>query len=412
MSGSDTDDLDYNPATRRRPPSSSIPMPSSSSLPPPIKPPPPRKTYDPGERITMTDDEGSDDEIRLQFKRRRKGADATSSTSSTSALKRSSTAVHTSSNNKSVPAKRPRTKADTKNKITGLKPRKKERPVQLYNFGGPEEKEKEGEDEKSVLPKNLLSKREEFRRAKAALEAGEEVVSEQLKFPPQWGEIEFSDDEGDLTKLAEKPQLGEGVEKSAPWQDIMMEESLGVIPCSIAQYLRPYQVEGAKFLHRAFVYQEGCILGDDMGLGKTIQVIAFLTAAFGKTADERDAKRMRKVRQWRRFHEAEGRDKWYPKVLIVCPSSLIENWMQELEKWGWWYVFKYHGSKSDKENALNAAEKGSLEIMITNYETYRINAMEINEIEWDAVIADECHKIKGKWSYLREERGEGRLLMG
>jgi hypothetical protein len=48
---------------------------------------------------------------------------------------------------------------------------------------------------------------------------------------------------------------------SAPYADIYLEESLGVIPCSIAQYLRSYQVDGARFLHRNFVFQEGCILG-------------------------------------------------------------------------------------------------------------------------------------------------------
>lgn len=60
-------------------------------------------------------------------------------------------------------------------------------------------------------------------------------------------------------------------------------------------------------------------------LGKTVQVAVFLTAAFGKSGDDRDARRMRKMQR-------EGR--WYPKVLIVCPGSLIENWKQELARWG------------------------------------------------------------------------------
>lgn len=167
-----------------------------------------------------------------------------------------------------------------------------------------------------------------------------------------------------------------------------MEHSVGVIPCSIAQYLRPYQIEGVKFLHKNFVFQEGCVLGDDMGLGKTVQVIAFLTAAFGKTGDERDAKRMRKARQC-------GETFWYPKVLIICPSSLIHNWQSELETWGWWNIYVYHGKQEDKEAALEAAKHGSLEIMITNYDTYRVRHQEVNMVAWDAVIADECHKIKG-----------------
>ena len=60
-----------------------------------------------------------------------------------------------------------------------------------------------------------------------------------------------------------------------------------------------------------------------MGLGKTIQVIAFLTAAFGKTGDARDWKRMRKMR-----HQKAS---WYPKVMIICPGTLISNWRRELD---------------------------------------------------------------------------------
>ena len=199
--------------------------------------------------------------------------------------------------------------------------------------------------------------------------------------------------------LQSKPKFDDP--PSAPYADIRLEDSLGVIPCSIAQFLRSYQVDGVRFLHRNFVHQEGCILGDDMGLGKTVQVIAFLTAAFGKTGDERDAKRMRKMRQ---FRQRAGEHRWYPKVLVVCPSSLIRNWVSELQTWGWWTVYVYHGSKDDKEVALRAATKGSLEIMITNYETYRVRHADVNMVEWDCVIADECHKIKGELKRLPRPR--------
>jgi superfamily II DNA or RNA helicase len=126
-----------------------------------------------------------------------------------------------------------------------------------------------------------------------------------------------------------------------------------------------------------------------MGLGKTIQVIAFLTAAFGKTGTKRDAKRMRKIRR-------AGDDRWYPRVLIVCPGGLMQNWEDELEKWGWWQVDKYHGNPKDKKGDLNAMRGGRSEIMITTYSTYRNSESEINTIDWDCVIADECHQIKSR----------------
>jgi superfamily II DNA or RNA helicase len=148
-------------------------------------------------------------------------------------------------------------------------------------------------------------------------------------------------------------------------------------------------VEGVAFLHEMFVYQKGGVLGDDMGLGKTIQVIAFLTAAYGKTADERDAKRMRKMRR----SQDNG---WYPRTLIICPGTLISNWMAELQRWGWWHVDMYHGP--NKDQALHAARSGRVEIMITTYTTYVHNKDSVNMVEWDCVIADECHKIKERKS--------------
>lgn len=207
-----------------------------------------------------------------------------------------------------------------------------------------------------------------------------------LKIPPNYGDIDFSDDEKDPRELEERPRFNiNDVQPCRPYTDIQLE-SASLIPASIAQYLRDYQIDGVRFLHERFVYQRGAILGDDMGLGKTVQVAAFLTAAFGKTGDERDGKRLRKIRR------IQG--KWYPRILIVAPGSLIANWKSELMRWGWWRIEVYHGS--EREDALKAARTGALEIMITTYATYKNNEERINLVEWDAVIADECHQIKDR----------------
>ena len=207
-----------------------------------------------------------------------------------------------------------------------------------------------------------------------------------LKLPPDYQDIQFSDDER-LESLKEKPNFPKA-KASAEYKDVQLPYSLGLIPASIAQWIRHYQVQGTSFLHKLFVFQTGGILGDDMGLGKTVQVIAFLTAAFGKTGDERDIKRMRKMRR--------AGVAWYPRVLVVCPGTLIENWKAELQRWGWWHVDVYHGDT--KESAIQAAITGRLEVMITTYTTYRMNKSAINMVEWDCVVADECHIIKGRTS--------------
>ncbi|KAL8811087.1 MAG: hypothetical protein Q9200_002085, partial [Gallowayella weberi] len=282
-------------------------------------------------------------------------------------------------------------KASEQDQIVGKRPRKsaiQRRPTKDKDLFA------DSEDDlmETTLPDYLKQRKARFdKRMEKLSESG-------LKLPPTYENIEFSDDER-LVELAEKPHFPQ-LKPSAAYEDVQLPKSLGLIPASIAQWLRVYQVEGTAFLHQLFVYQTGGLLGDDMGLGKTVQVIAFLTAAFGKTGDERDKKRMRKVRR--------AGAAWYPRVLVICPGTLIENWRAELRRWGWWHVDTFHADT--KEIAIKAATSGRLEIMITTYTTYRLNKSEINMIEWDCVIADECHQIKGRRSETTQAMNEVNAL--
>ncbi|CZR59835.1 probable DNA repair and recombination protein RAD26 [Phialocephala subalpina] len=234
------------------------------------------------------------------------------------------------------------------------------------------------------VPEYIQKRRKQFDKDYEILhEAG-------LKIPPRYEDVEdveFSDDER-LVELEERPNFPPSVEVSRGYKDIELPSSAGIIPASIAQYLRDYQLDGVKFLHELFVYQKGGILGDDMGLGKTIQVVAFLTAAFGKTGDERDAKRMRKMRR-------STDEPWYPRVLIVCPGSVMQNWKNELDRWGWWWAEIYHDPKT-RVATLAQAKSGRLEVLITTYHSYKNHKEKLNMVPWDCVVADECHTLKGK----------------
>ncbi len=279
--------------------------------------------------------------------------------------------------------------SSSKKTTTGVKA---ERPTKKQKTVHADEGIEDDDDfMQQAMPDYLQRRRKVFDNTRERLkEAG-------LKLPPRYDDIDFSDDERQ-EKLQEKPQFP-GVKPCAPYKDITLPYSLGVIPAPIAQWLRGYQVEGTAFLHELFVYQKGGILGDDMGLGKTVQVIAFLTAAFGKTGDERDLKRMRKMRRI----DEDGK-RWYPRVLVVCPGSLIANWNAEFKRWGYWHVDVYHGET--KEMAIDAARTGRSEIMITTYTTYRINKDVINMIDWDCVVADECHTVKERKAEITQAMNE------
>lgn len=231
------------------------------------------------------------------------------------------------------------------------------------------------------IPDYLIKRRQQFD------DKHKRLGTDGLLLPPDYSDIDFSEEDN----LRRRPKF-DHIRPCRESKEHIMEFSGGVIPASIAQYLRDYQIDGVEFLHKLFVFQKGGILGDDMGLGKTVQVAALLAAAFGKTGDERDARRMRKMRR------IPGR--WYPRVLILCPGSLTENWQNELNRWGFWHTGVYHGP--ERRDVLQTARSGRLEVMITTYATYRGNEDAVNEVEWDAVIADECQHINNRTSAVTQ----------
>ncbi|KAK6429654.1 hypothetical protein LTR95_014201 [Oleoguttula sp. CCFEE 5521] len=324
-----------------------------------------------GERITF-DDEESSDEAYKKFQKRK-------------TVKRKKEAI-----DRAAVKKR-----STKNSMVGV--RKKNL---LDKKTGKERAWGEPSDDEALMETSLPDYLQQ--RRSSWDERRRESGDDGLLLPPMYDEVEFSDDER-LEDLAERPVITESMPPINPYEDIVLEYSGGLIPAPIAQFLKPYQIKGVQFLHQAFVYQQGVILGDDMGLGKTVMVIAFLTSAFAKTGDERDKKRMRKMRRL-------GDKQWYPRALLIMPGSLMKNWENELTKWGWWHVYVCHGTKQKREEALHAAASGRLEIMITTYDTYRTYASEINAIRWDCVVADECHKIKEKTAAITQQMNDVNAL--
>lgn len=328
-----------------------------------------------GERIAFDEDEDSD--AAYETFKKRKTVQRKAAAAST---RRAKARV----NNASMVGRKPKT-------IITVKEGKRKDGEKVYV---------QEEDEDEALMEWTLPDYVKQRRSSRD-DSWEKLGTAGLQTPPSFEDVEFSDDER-LEHLKERPKLPDTMVQRE-YKDIVLRYSLGIIPAPIAQYLRDYQVQGAEYLHKQFVYQEGGILGDDMGLGKTIQIIAFLTAAFGKTGDERDAKRMRKVRRM-------GDDRWYPRILMVLPGGLMANWKNELDRWGWWVTYIYHGSPAAKQEALAAAHKGRLEIMITTYTTYRLNQSAINGIRWDCVIADECHVIKEKGAEITKAMNDVNAL--
>ncbi|XP_012542158.1 SWI/SNF-related matrix-associated actin-dependent regulator of chromatin subfamily A containing DEAD/H box 1 homolog [Monomorium pharaonis] len=151
--------------------------------------------------------------------------------------------------------------------------------------------------------------------------------------------------------------------------------------------LAPYQMVGLNWLAVMHAQNVNGILADEMGLGKTIQVIAFLT--YLKEADLLD--------------EKDG------PHLIVVPSSTMENWLDELERWSpGLKVVQYYGSQEDRKEMRMGWRNGDLDDVDVLLTTYNLICSTPEErrlfrvMPLNYVIFDEAHMLKNMSSVRYE----------
>jgi SNF2 family DNA or RNA helicase len=132
---------------------------------------------------------------------------------------------------------------------------------------------------------------------------------------------------------------------------------------TIKATLRQYQTFGGKFA----LTQGRVIIGDEMGLGKTLQAISAIAHRSSKGAN---------------------------RFLVVCPASVITNWMREVDARSELPIIKIHGE--DHKISLKRWVESS-GIGITTYDTLKsfdLTEEQIAGLKVDTVIVDEAHYIK------------------
>jgi non-specific serine/threonine protein kinase len=136
-------------------------------------------------------------------------------------------------------------------------------------------------------------------------------------------------------------------------------------PEHLSPILRPYQTSGFQWLNYLNDVSWGGILADDMGLGKTIQALTMLHHYKASTGGL--------------------------KAIVVCPTTLIYNWKNEVEKFTpslSWHI--HHGSM--RLRSMEELQKHN--IIITTYGTLRSDIQLLLKIKFDYVILDESQAIK------------------
>ena len=147
--------------------------------------------------------------------------------------------------------------------------------------------------------------------------------------------------------------------------ELSSPESIDIeVPEKLREVMRNYQKTGFRWLKTLEKYGFGGILADDMGLGKSIQVIALLLSSERKKTS-----------------------------IIVCPTTLILNWVGELTKFApEMKVLPVMGSFEERKALL--ATINDYDVAITSYELIRRDDELYSGLKFEYAIVDEAQFIK------------------
>jgi SNF2 family DNA or RNA helicase len=141
------------------------------------------------------------------------------------------------------------------------------------------------------------------------------------------------------------------------------------IPKELNAELRPYQTEGVHWLERLRLMYLNGILADDMGLGKTVQAIAAITQNVLKNKESCS--------------------------LIVCPTSLLYNWKEELHKFNpKLKTIVVDGIPNHRKKLLQKMKE--YHVVITSYTLLQKDIETYSQIPFSYAVLDEAQHIKNR----------------
>ncbi|KAI1633308.1 hypothetical protein F4809DRAFT_623937 [Biscogniauxia mediterranea] len=173
----------------------------------------------------------------------------------------------------------------------------------------------------------------------------------------------------------------------------------------IAERIKEHQVSGVRFMWNQIVDAEtrqGCLLAHTMGLGKTMQIITLLVT-IAQASHSSDATISSQIPEELRVS----------RTLILCPSTLVNNWMDELLFWspeghhlGPFYKLDSTNSIDERQHTIQTwGGRGG--ILIIGYPLFKRcmkhqHFAKILHENPNIVVADEAHMLKNPRSQLHE----------
>jgi SNF2 family DNA or RNA helicase len=173
----------------------------------------------------------------------------------------------------------------------------------------------------------------------------------------------------DLAKNGQLTVQGTMETSRQKWERLQQNAHTFTAPAAIQATLRDYQQAGFAWFCMLDEMQWGGCLADDMGLGKTLQTISFLQYVHEKYPGETH--------------------------LVICPTSLMYNWENELKKFApnLRYLI-YHGSERKSTDWKN------YDLIISSYGSVRNDIETMKEFMFGYIVLDESQVIKNPSSQV------------
>lgn len=128
--------------------------------------------------------------------------------------------------------------------------------------------------------------------------------------------------------------------------------------------LRAYQREGVNYLSEMTGAGFNVILADEMGLGKTVQLLAML---------------------------AENKDPDGFPSLIICPASLLTNWVRETRR----FVPEMRVVAPEGHNRAKVWDhREDYDLIVISYAAARLDIDRLKKLKFDYLVLDEAQHIK------------------
>lgn len=187
--------------------------------------------------------------------------------------------------------------------------------------------------------------------------------------------------------LEDKPEfLLEMMERKERLQNLSLQPDQP-LPAGVRATLRPYQISGFNWLTFLEANRLGGCLADDMGLGKTLQTITFLKHVKDHATSQKTN-------------------------LIVSPTSLVFNWMAEIQKFcPDLTVIIYSGSK--RQPLIKKFPQA--DVILSTYGTLLNDAELLRDFPFHYIILDESQHIKNaqskRFKALMQLQSWNRLLL-